>query len=361
MATNRRFSSSSAKLRPPRASGAIPGRLTRRSWMMASLAGAGSLVGVGQPGCQRSELTPDSGELGVAPRLGPAVRGRQLQLVASVAMVADCLREIAGPGGDVQVLIGPGIDPHQYRPTRDDVLRLLAADSVWLSGWSLEGRLAQLLGSGPLADRTVAVAERLPQPSLLRGGDGGAVDPHVWLNPTAWSGICPVMAERLAELDPASAQDYRQRAGRLQRQLIELHQRLAAELDGVPPEHRCLVTPHAGYAYFGQAFGLETASLMGVSTESETGLWRLRRVVELVVQRRLPAVFYEAGIPKAAILAVLRGCQALGHTPRLLGPLYCDCLGATGTPADHYIGMLTSNVRMVAQGLGGGWDADRAA
>jgi manganese/zinc/iron transport system substrate-binding protein len=361
MATSSRFSNASENLLAQQAATAIPNGLTRRCWMLGALASSGSLVGLVQSGCRRSYPEPQPDESGFASRPEPAGRRFKLQLVSSVAMVADCLRVIAGPQADVRVLIGPGIDPHQYRPTRDDVLRLLAADAVWLSGWSLEGRLAQLLGSGPLAGRTLAVAEKLPEQSLLRGGDRGAVDPHVWLNPTAWSGICPLMAQSLAQLDPDSESDYRQRADSLQRQLIELHQRLAAQLAGLPAEHRCLVTPHAGYAYFGQAFGLETASLMGVTTESETGLWRLRRVVELVVERRLPAIFYEAGIPKAPILAVLRGCQALGHTPRLLGPLYCDCLGAPGTPADNYIGMLTSNVRLVAQGLGGDWDADMAA
>lgn len=360
MATRRCSSSSTEDFAPQPVTGSPPRTLTRRRWLLSALATT-SLGGSVPTGCRRGEPAADSANRRSATPAGPVARRTKLQLVASVAMVADLLRVIAGPEADVRVLVGPGIDPHQYRPSRDDVLRLLAADAVWLSGWSLEGRLAQLLGSGPLADRTLAVAEELPEPSLLRWGEPGVVDPHVWLNPTAWSGICPLMANRLSQLDPESQASYHQRAESLQRQLIERHQQWQAELTRIPREHRCLVTPHAGYAYFGQAFGLETASLMGVSTEAETGLWRLRRVVELVVARKLPAIFFEAGIPQAPVQAVLRGCQALGHTPRLLGPLYCDCVGAPGTSADNYLGMLASNVRLVAQGLGGVWDADRAA
>ena len=88
--------------------------------------------------------TGDSGISG-----GPAnvQNAKQLPIKATVTvgMVADLVREIGGEQVAVSQLLGAGIDPHLYKPTRDDVQAIMQADIVFYSGLMLEGKMAETL------------------------------------------------------------------------------------------------------------------------------------------------------------------------------------------------------------------------
>ena len=51
--------------------------------------------------------------------------------VATVGMVGDIVRNVAGDKAAVDVIMGPGTDPHLYTASRDDVIRLNNADIVF--------------------------------------------------------------------------------------------------------------------------------------------------------------------------------------------------------------------------------------
>ena len=45
--------------------------------------------------------------------------------------VGDLVRNVGGPRANVVDLMGAGVDPHLYTPTRDDVARIMGADVVF--------------------------------------------------------------------------------------------------------------------------------------------------------------------------------------------------------------------------------------
>ena len=50
--------------------------------------------------------------------------------VATVGMIADIVREVAGDHAEIEGVIGEGVDPHLYKPTRNDVVTLSQADMI---------------------------------------------------------------------------------------------------------------------------------------------------------------------------------------------------------------------------------------
>ena len=98
---------------------------------------------------------------------GSAVGGPP-KVLATVGMVADVVREIGGDRVEVAQLMGPGVDPHLYKATRDDVQQIMSADAIFTSGLMLEGRLEEI---------------HLPPD---REGRRGA---HVFLGPTVRSDV----------------------------------------------------------------------------------------------------------------------------------------------------------------------------
>jgi manganese/zinc/iron transport system substrate-binding protein len=111
------------------------------------------------------------------------------------------------------------------------------------------------------------------------------------------------------------------------------------------------VTAHDAFGYFGKAYGIEVFGLKGVSTEDEKDLDRQEQIVQMIVRRKVPAVFVESAVAPKTIKALVEPCRALGWDVKIGGELYADALGPAGTPDATYAGMIRANVRTIVGAL----------
>src|SRR5688500_8488646 len=88
-------------------------------------------------------------------------QSQPIRVVATVGMVADIVSELGGRRVRVPQLMGPGVDRHVYKGTRDDVRFILAADVVFYSGLMLEGKLADTLEKVSRKKPVVAITREL--------------------------------------------------------------------------------------------------------------------------------------------------------------------------------------------------------
>jgi manganese/zinc/iron transport system substrate-binding protein len=295
--------------------------------------------------------------LAAAPLGLPQARAadRTLTVVATTGMVADLVRAVAGGRAEVSALMGEGIDPHLYKPTRSDTARLLRADLIFFNGLLLEGKMTDAFarlseGGKPV----VAVAEALSKDRLIAPPEfEGAFDPHVWMDVDAWiQGLEPVR-EALTRIDPAGAAIYAGNAKAYEEKLRELDGYARKVLGTVPASARVLVTAHDAFNYLGRAYGIEVRGIQGISTESEAGLKAIEELVALLVERRVPAVFPETSVSDRNVRALVEGAAARGHKVALGGALFSDAMGAPGSYEGTYIGMIDHNVTTIARALGG--------
>lgn len=305
---------------------------------------AGFLVG-----CSSSEAVPKT-----APSTTLS-SDRPLQIVTTTGMVNDLVQTVAGEHAKVFSLMGPGIDPHLFKPTRNDVKKLFDADVVFYSGLMLEHRmeesLEQLAQSG---HKVFAITEKLDKSRLRTPPDAaGQIDPHVWMDVALWSDCLPVIAERLSEADPTHAAEYQQRAKAAQEELQGLHEYCRTVIQSIPKSQRVLVTAHDAFGYFSQAYGIEVRSVQGVTTESEAGIQDVNDLVDFLVERKLPAIFVESSVNSKNIQAVIEGCQSRNVTVKIGAELYSDAMGNAGTYEGTYLGMIDANTTRIALSLGG--------
>jgi manganese/zinc/iron transport system substrate-binding protein len=94
--------------------------------------------------------------------------------------------------------------------------------------------------------------------------------------------------------------------------------------------------------------------VQGTSTESEAGLGDINRLVALVVERRIPAVFLETSVSDRSVAALREGAKARGHDVSLGGRLHSDSLGKPGSPAGSLEAALRENVETIVAALAGG-------
>ena len=287
---------------------------------------------------------------GRPPAAGPEAE-RRPRVVCTTTVVADLVRQVAGDHVAVDCLMPPGVDPHSYRATPRDADRLAAADLVVASGLRLEGRIADLIARLGTRVPVVAVADALPRDALL-ATSADSFDPHVWFDAALWAQCAPAVAEALARIDPEAAAAHRSRAEAYAKRLAAFDAAVRARIAAIPAERRVLVTAHDAFRYFGRAYGLEVVGVQGTSTESEAGLGDVNRLVDLLVTRRIPAVFVETSVSDRNVAALVEGAAARGHAVVLGGRLHSDSLGGPGSGAETLEAALAANVDAIVAGLG---------
>ncbi|MEM9710034.1 MAG: zinc ABC transporter substrate-binding protein [Pseudomonadota bacterium] len=277
-----------------------------------------------------------------------------LDIVATTGMVADTARRIAGEGAEVQSLMGPGVDPHAYRQTRTDILAMARSDLILANGLFLEAQMEQVLADFADKQPVVMAAEAVPEDRLFDHEDyAGKFDPHVWMDPALWRFVSGAIKDALGSVAPDGAAGFAEREAAFGADLERLDAYSKDILSSVAEPARVLVTAHDAFGYFGAAYGFDVFGIQGISTESEAGLARIAEVVDLLVDRKIGAVFVESSVSDRNVRALIEGAAARGHDVKIGGELFSDAMGAPGTYEGTYLGMIDHNVTTIARALGG--------
>jgi manganese/zinc/iron transport system substrate-binding protein len=275
-------------------------------------------------------------------------------VVCTVGMVTDIVRQVAGERATVEGIIGEGVDPHLYQATRGDFATLLKADIVFYSGLMLEGKMTDALVKVARKRPVYAVTEEIDPSALLEPPEfAGHHDPHVWMDASLWKKCTEAVAVALAEFDPAGAESYRANYERYAKELDRLHDYARQTLATIPGDRRVLVTAHDAFNYFARAYDLQVEGIQGISTASEAGIADINRLVDLLVERKVPAVFVETSVSEKNVRALCEGASSRGHQVVVGGMLFSDAMGRPGTYEGTYIGMIDHNVTTIARALGG--------
>jgi manganese/zinc/iron transport system substrate-binding protein len=282
---------------------------------------------------------------------------RPYRIVCTVGMITDVVRNVAGNYAAVEGMIGEGVDPHLYKPTRADVVTLDSADLVFYNGLLLEGKMTDVLvrvaGSGKSV-RAVTEAILDDTDYLMEKDDGSEhTDPHVWMDVQGWLKGIDVIAETLAAYDPQHAEQYQQNAAAYTARLEALDAYAHEAMATIPENQRVLITAHDAFQYMGRAYGLEVRGIQGISTESEAGVKDLEALIDFIVERNIPAVFVETSVADKNVRALVEGAEARGHQVVIGGELFSDAMGEPGTYEGTYIGMIDHNVTTIVNALGG--------
>jgi manganese/zinc/iron transport system substrate-binding protein len=275
-----------------------------------------------------------------------------LRIVGTTGIVADTASRIAGEHARIEALMGPGVDPHLYKASESDVRRLAEADLILYNGLHLEGKMGDILTKMARSRPVVAVTEAIPEDLRREPPEfAGQYDPHVWFDVSLWKRTLGPIAQALADLDPEHNETYRANAEAFGRELDELDAWVKGQIESIPPDQRVLVTAHDAFGYFGQRYGMEVVGIQGISTLSEAGLHDVDRVVQLILDKRVKAIFIESSVPRRSIEAVQAGVRARGQEVAIGGQLYSDSLGGAGTPEGTYVGMVRANVNTIVKAL----------
>ncbi|MCY3657960.1 MAG: metal ABC transporter substrate-binding protein [Caldilineaceae bacterium] len=284
----------------------------------------------------------------------PAIPDR-LQVVTTVAPLADIIGNVIGDLANLQALVPPGVNSHTYEPTPSDARHLAAADLIFINGLQLEALILDLAEANvaegvpivALGDRVLDRSDWVFDFSFPESG--GAPNPHIWLNPELVMACVEVIAEELGRADPAQAEAYAANAETYLNRLRQLDEALAEASATVPESQRQLLTYHDSWAYFGPRYGFTVTGAIQPADMAEPSAREVADLIRQVREANVPVIFGAAEFPSPVLEAIARETGA-----RLEASLADDVLpGEPGDPEHSYIGMMLYNTRIIVAALGG--------
>lgn len=282
------------------------------------------------------------------------------RIVATTTVLGDVATAVAGTDAEVQVLMPPRVDPHDFTLSARQAAALRSADLVIANGLGLEegmqDALEQAVQDG--ADLLYLAPRLEPLPFAGHGDhavdadhdeegeDAEGLDPHVWLDPLRMATAARIVAAELEQRFPG--RDWTTRAEAYAAELESVDATIRQLLDDLPAERRKLITNHDALGYFAARYGFEVVGTVipGGSTLAEPSAAALGELVELLEELDIPAIFADVEDPSALADAVAAETEGV-----LVVELYTGSLGEPGSGAERLPAMLLLNARRIASAL----------
>ena len=220
-------------------------------------------------------------------------------------------KAVVGDTGQVDILISPGKEVHDYQATPEDAKLLAQADVLVENGLGMEEFLSGLVANaGNSKLQQIDASEGIEAMEGEDGHDEHGHDedkhdehehghhhpegnPHVWLDPVLAQQQVANIRDRLIEIDPDNADSYRSNAQAYIEQLQQLDNEFKEKL--APVQGCNFITFHDAFPYLAQRYGLEQEEIVEIPEESITPQ-DIQRIQQITKEHSVKALLTEPGI-----------------------------------------------------------------
>src|ERR1700733_10505831 len=112
----------------------------------------------------------------------PTAHAEKPKIIATISIIGDVVKNVAGDAVDLVVLVGPDGDAHEYEPIPADSVNISKADIIFENGLHLEHWLDKLYSASGSKARRVVVSQGV-SPRIFEDNPQ-ETDPHAWQDVT---------------------------------------------------------------------------------------------------------------------------------------------------------------------------------
>ena len=226
--------------------------------------------------------------------------GRRTQVVTTLPVFADFVREIGGDRVDVTSLIPTGVNPGNWQAAPDDAKRVGEADIAFANGHDFEPAAMEVLLAN-LRPRAPLVQIAGDDDALERAGAeilhetvAGGHQPVLWMNIQNGKAYAQFIRQELSELDPEGDKEYTRNAERYFERIDETERYAFKRLDSIPPENKKLISTDTSLEYFGSYYAIELTAQLSLYPGQQLTEEDVTRIKHEIEERDVLAVFERA-------------------------------------------------------------------
>ena len=278
-----------------------------------------------------------------------------LRVVSTVSPITSLVENVGGPRIRLDGIVPEGVNSHTFEPPPSVARVVSQADLIVLNGLFLEEPFREMAEANKksdaviltLGDNTITRAEWVFDASFPESG--GHPNPHLWTDPILALEYADLIRGELSALDPDNAAYYAANYEKLEARIVELDRRIADVIATIPPENRKLLTYHDSFPFFAERYGMEIIGAVQPSDFTEPSAREVANLIDQIRAAKVPAVFGSEVFPSPVMEQIARESGA-----RFIDELRDDDLpGSHGNPRHTYMGLMVSNMEIIAPALGG--------
>lgn len=236
-------------------------------------------------------------------------------IYASFYPIYNLTKQIAGDKFTVKSFTSLKTESHGFEPSAKDIADLSKAHLIFINGAGMEEWEESLESSSDI--EIVNTSENV---ELLKGDhhhhhdheemeehdhedmeehdhdhehSHGEFDPHTWLSPKNAISQAKVIADKLAEVDPANKDYYMGNYEKIEKELqdmIDEYQGKFAEVD-----NKNFLVSHKAFSYLANDFGLNQLALTSLTSTEDADAKTLKEAVDKAKELGINTIFYEMG------------------------------------------------------------------
>ena len=311
-------------------------------------------------------------------------------IVVTTNILGDVVTNMVGDSFDVETIMPPGSDPHDFQASAQQVQTMMSADLLIVNGANFEEGMLDVIENAE--SDGVMIFEATSVISQLEGSDDhsdhgghedhdeekdhddheghdhdeekdhddhkghddheghdhGGIDPHFFTDPARMAIVAQELSEFLVANFPDADQGFVSTANDYVQQLQDLDSEVEDTLSVISSDKRLLVTNHAVFAYFADRYSFTILGeiIPGSSTLASASAQQLVSLAEEIKESQVKAIFADASSSDA--LAQTLSDEV--NDVKVIN-LYTESLGDPGSSGDSYIDMIRFNAEAIASAL----------
>lgn len=301
---------------------------------------------------------------------GNGGEGKTLSVVCTTYPEYDWARELLGERKDtvnLTLLLDSSTDLHNYQPTAKDILTVANCDLfIYIGGESDDWVPGVLQQSGKEGRLTLNLTEALGNAVLEEETPDGAEeedhdhdhdhdheeeehvsDEHIWLSLRNAKTLCAAIAEKLAAIDPAGAEVYRENCAAYTEKLTALDEAYTTAI-AAAPKKELVFGDRFPFRYLAHDYGLTcAAAFAGCSAESEASFETVLRLAQRVDEWGLSAVMAIEGSNHDLAKTVISSTTEKNQKLLVLNSLQ----SANGKDGMTYLRAMENNLSVLREAL----------
>lgn len=265
-----------------------------------------------------------------------SAQSQQLKVVTTFLPMYWFTKAVTGDLAQVEILIPPGTEVHEYQATPANVQAIATANVLVKNGLGLEEFLAGTVKNAQNSQiqeiDTSKGIETLEETSHEHEHEAG--NPHVWLDPVRAKQQVANIRDGLIASDPENKATYQANAAAYIKQLETLDREFKQRLQQYP--NCTFVTFHDAYPYLANRYQLKQVAVVEIP-EDQLSPADVQNAVDAVKQYKVKALFGEPGTDNKLLQGL---SQDLNLTLRPL-----DSLESGPLDPQHYFTAMKANLQ----------------
>lgn len=275
----------------------------------------------------------------------PSAQSGKTKVVTTFLPIYLFTKAVAGNVADVEILVPPGTEVHEYQATPENVKAIATANVLVKNGLGLEKFLENTVKNAQntkLAeiDATKGIKSLNEISPVVKTAkeeedhENAQGNPHVWLDPVLAKQQVTNIRDGLIAADPANKATYEANAAAYIKELESLNSEFQQTLQKTPS---CtFITFHDAFPYLAKRYNLKQVAVVQIP-EDQLSPTDVQNAVNAVKKYKVKALFSEPGVDNKLLVSLSKDLKLT------LRPL--DSLETGETDPQHYFKAMKANLQ----------------